>query len=628
MKQADKRPVSLKETLSSTRRSLSLWHTMIPGLLACKLLQIALSALTPYVAAFFSARLLNELAGGRDPLLLRQWALLALGTALGMALLSALVKRWKGVLAGNGSVLEWFALERLYAEKKQSLDFCDADGSRVQDLLAQIQQTQNWASWGLLHTLFDVDFLARAFFRIAGAAALSVSLFSLPVPAGSPMAFLNHPLCLAGLLALLLLCALGGSLLDNRAGNRMAQTAASARMGNRMFGYYGCFGHDPKRAGDARLYSQEEICRHYFLNNTTFCSKGPLAKIAWREMGPLRAAGSALFQACTGLAYLFVCLKCLGGAFPVGSVTQYVAAVTGLAQGLGDLITGVGALRTNAFFLRDTFAFLDIPNAMYQGSLTLEKRSDRQYDIEFRDVSFRYPGSEQWALRHVSLKFRVGRRLAVVGKNGSGKTTFIKLLCRLYDPTEGEILLNGINIRKYSYAEYFSLFSVVFQDFKLLSLPLGQNVAASRDYARPRAEDCLAKAGFGARLAALPQGLDTPLGKDFEENGVELSGGEAQKTAIARALYKNAPFIILDEPTAALDPLAEAEIYSKFSELVDDRTAIYISHRLSSCRFCDEIAVFDGGHLAQMGSHEALLSQPRGLYAQLWNAQAQYYTEA
>ena len=131
-----------------------------------------------------------------------------------------------------------------------------------------------------------------------------------------------------------------------------------------------------------------------------------------------------------------------------------------------------------------------------------------------------------------------------------------------------------------------------------------------------------------ARLAALDKGLDTPLGRDFEENGVELSGGEAQKTAIARALYKNAPFIILDEPTAALDPLAEAEIYGKFNELVDDRTAIYISHRLSSCRFCDEIAVFDGGHLAQMGSHEALLSQPRGLYAQLWNAQAQYYTEA
>ena len=628
MKQTDKRFVSLKETLACTRRALSLWHTMIPGLLACKLLQIALSALTPYVAAFFSARLLNELAGGRDPLLLRRWALLALSAALGMALLSALAKRWKGALAGDGGLLEWFALERLYAKKKQSMDFCDADGSRAQELLAQIKQNQNWASWGLMHTLHDADFLARAFFRIAGATALSVSLFALPVPAGSPLAFLNHPLCLAGLLALLLLCALGGSLLDNRAGSSMAQAAGSARMGNRIFGYYGCFGNDPKRAADARLYSQEDICQHYFLNDSTFFSKGLLAKNAWRRQGPLRAGGSALSQACTGLAYLFVCLKGLGGAFPVGSVTQYVAAVTGLAQGMGDLIYGLGALRTNAFFLRDTFAFLDIPNAMYQGSLTLEKRSDRQYDIEFRDVSFRYPGSEQWALRHVNLKFQIGRRLAVVGRNGSGKTTFIKLLCRLYDPTEGEILLNGINIRKYNYAEYLSIFSVVFQDFKLLSLPLGQNVAASMDYDRARAEECLNKAGFGARLAALDKGLDTPLGRDFEENGVELSGGEAQKTAIARALYKNAPFIILDEPTAALDPLAEAEIYSKFSELVDDRTAIYISHRLSSCRFCDEIAVFDGGHLAQMGGHEALLAQPQGLYAQLWNAQAQYYTEA
>ncbi len=163
-----------------------------------------------------------------------------------------------------------------------------------------------------------------------------------------------------------------------------------------------------------------------------------------------------------------------------------------------------------------------------------------------------------------SIKFNIGERLAVVGKNGSGKTTFIKLLCRLYDPVEGEIFLNGIDIKKYDYKEYLSLFSVVFQDFKIPAFPLGQNVAASMEYNKEKAEDALRRAGLSTLLEKLPYGLDTPVYTDFDKNGVDISGGEAQKVAIARALYHDTPFVILDEPTAALDPLAEYEIYSKF----------------------------------------------------------------
>ena len=267
-----------------------------------------------------------------------------------------------------------------------------------------------------------------------------------------------------------------------------------------------------------------------------------------------------------------------------------------------------------------------VPNSTYQGSLTTEKRSDRKYEIEFKAVYFRYPGTSTWALRHVSMKFDVGGRLAVVGENGSGKTTFIKLLCRLYDPDEGEIRLNGIDIRKYRYDNYLALFSVVFQDFQLLAQPLGANVAAAEDYDRERAARCLEKAGFGARLAELLNGLDTCLYRDFEEDGVEISGGKAQKIALARVLYQDAPFIVLDEPTAALDPEAEAEVYTKFNDIVEDKTAIYISHRLSSCRFCDEIAVFDHGQVVQQGNHDALV-EAEGKYQALWEAQAQYYAK-
>ena len=217
--------------------------------------------------------------------------------------------------------------------------------------------------------------------------------------------------------------------------------------------------------------------------------------------------------------------------------------------------------------------------------------------------------------------------IAVDGPCGSGKTTFIKLLCRLYDPTEGQILLNGIDIRKYDYRDYMNIFSVVFQDFQLIAQPLGNNVAGAMDYDRERTEKALVDAGFGERLSEMPKGLDTYLYKDLDKEGVEVSGGEAQKIAIARALYKDAPFIILDEPTAALDPLAEAEIYSKFDQIAGDRTAVYISHRLSSCKFCDEIAVFDHGQVVQQGGYEELLSNESGKYHELWHAQAQYYAQ-
>ena len=197
---------------------------------------------------------------------------------------------------------------------------------------------------------------------------------------------------------------------------------------------------------------------------------------------------------------------------------------------------------------------------------------------------------------------------------------------RLYDPTEGEIVMNDFNIRKYDYRQYLDIFSVVFQDFNLLAVPLGSNVASASVWDSVKAEMLLEKVGFGERYAKMPKGLDTPLYKNFDQDGVNISGGEAQKIALARALYRDTPFIILDEPTAALDPIAEAEIYAKFNEIVGDKTAVYISHRLSSCRFCDRIAVFDQGRIVQMGTHDELLEDETGKYHELWYAQARHYT--
>ena len=327
------------------------------------------------------------------------------------------------------------------------------------------------------------------------------------------------------------------------------------------------------------------------------------------------------------LRCIFACAA-VAGRISVGSVMQCRDSVDNMMQACQGVAYTLSSMYCNSKYLERYFSFLDRKGEMRKGCIPVEKRMDGEYRIEFEHVSFCYPGSDSYALRDINLKFKIGEKLAVVGMNGSGKTTFIKLLCRLYDPTEGRILMNGIDIRRYQYEEYLRLFSVVFQDFKLFSFTLGENVAVAEAYEEKEVEQALEKAGLAQFLERQPKGLSTVLYRDFDKDGLEISGGEAQKIALARAVCKGAPFVLLDEPTAALDPMAEYEIYKRFNDLVADRTTVYISHRMSSCRFCGDIAVFHEGRLIQRGSHEELIEQKDGKYYELWNAQAQYYTEA
>lgn len=332
-----------------------------------------------------------------------------------------------------------------------------------------------------------------------------------------------------------------------------------------------------------------------------------------------------LSQAFMQLAsYAYVGLKAVFGLISAGKCLMYVSSYTKLVESITGISDNFVKIRMESQYLSFFYDYMEIKNKRYEGTIPTEKRDDNIFEIEFRDVSFKYANSETWALRHVNQKITLGTKNAVVGKNGAGKTTFIKLLCRLYEPSEGQILLNGVDIRYYDYEEYAKLFAIVFQDFNLFSFALGENVSGSVDYDKGRATKCLEEAGFRERLAKMEKGLDTPLYQYSDENGVEISGGEAQKIAIARSLYKDAPFVIMDEPTSALDPVAEYEIYQNFDKMVEGKTSIYISHRMSSCRFCDNIIVFDEGKIIEQGSHDKLMDAG-GLYSELWNAQAQYY---
>lgn len=326
----------------------------------------------------------------------------------------------------------------------------------------------------------------------------------------------------------------------------------------------------------------------------------------------------------SGMIYLLLGIMALKRVISVGSICLYAGCITNFLWHFQKWNQQVSLLKMNTKYVKQYLDFMDIKNKKYEGTLPVEKRDDDKFMIEFENVSFHYPGSEKNVLENFSIRFNIGERLAVVGRNGSGKTTFIKLLCRLYDPTEGRILLNGIDIKKYDYKEYLSLFSVVFQDFQIPAFTLGQAVAASQEYDEEHVNDAVKKAGLSSLAARMPYGNETYLTKEFDKTGVNISGGEAQKLAIARALYHDTPFVILDEPTAALDPIAEYEVYAKFDELIGTKTAVYISHRLSSCQFCNDILVIYDGKAVQRGSHEKLIDE-EGLYAKLWKTQAKYY---
>ena len=371
---------------------------------------------------------------------------------------------------------------------------------------------------------------------------------------------------------------------------------------------------------DLQLYDLEDVTLHYlqamYKSFYEYCEYGIIN-------GRLTGLLAVLMNIFAAAAYIFVGFRAIQGSIAIGDVLLYAGAIQMLAGRAKDIVTAYNAIAFRIDFVDQFYEFIHAPAMHYEGTLPIEKRSDNDYALEFKDVSFCYPGTDTKVLDHINLKFRVGEKLALVGRNGAGKTTIVKLLCRFYEPTEGKILLNGIDIQKYDYAEYTSIFAPVFQDFEMFSLPVEDNVACTDHPDSVQLEEALKTVGMKERVDAMPEGIHTLLYHDNGE-GTDISGGEAQKLAIARAWYKDAPFIILDEPTAALDPLAEAEIYENFNELIAGKTAIYISHRMSSCKFCNRIVVLADGKIVEEGTHQKLLAE-NGQYASLFNAQAEYY---
>ncbi len=611
-----------KESLNI--RGFKLIYKLCPKFIISQVVKNIFLGIEPFIPVYFSALIIGELSSNRNINKIWFYVLITLIVTFTVNLISSLLTRvnnyYKNVLSDKSGGIK--------TEKINSMDFADVDKQETHALLSRIRQIENQGGYGLYKIQVVFEWLILDIIKIITAVGLSVSLFLNPVPKTSQLYFLNSPLFSFAILLLMFIVCIVCAKMQGKIGEFFMKANEGNYLVNRIFGYiFDISYNNNNEAFDIRTYDMKDKVGFSVSNaGNAFGGKNSyLAKSLKGKLGGIFAFNSGCPTAFIGVIYIYVCLKCYAGAFDIGLATRYISSVTILFSAFNDLLSRLSDIKANEEYMKPIFEFLDIPNKMYMGSITTEKRNDCKYELEFRDVSFKYPGSDIYALKNLSFKFNIGEKLAIVGQNGSGKTTFIKLLCRLYDPTEGEILLNKINIQKYNYDDYMNIFSVVFQDFKLLPMTLGENVAASDDYDSEKVIKCLTDAGFKDRLNELPNGLDTYLYKTFDKDGVSISGGEAQKIAIARALYRSSPFVILDEPTAALDPIAESEIYSKFDSLVHDKTAVYISHRLSSCRFCEKIAVFDKGKVVQCGSHDELLADENGKYYELWNAQAKYY---
>lgn len=426
-------------------------------------------------------------------------------------------------------------------------------------------------------------------------------------------------LVLTGLEALKLVSVALESKLIGKTKNPIART-------DRHLNYVNRISRDFASAKDISLYRLREYLMHmsqYFIGERKFWTQKMYFYYFCTDM--ISLVLSVLIE--IGI-FVYIIRSMLRGNISVTELVLFVFTVTEFSayvSNVGSVIVGCIQINVGVGDMRE---FLDIKN-ISENSGGKPLPTDFPYEIELQNVSYTYPESEKPTLKNINLKLKKGENLALVGVNGAGKTTLVKIICGLYRPTEGRVLVNGTDISEFNRDDYYKAISAVFQDPRFLPCTVLENVSMLPESESDREKffDCIKKAGLYDKILSLAEKESTPLVKTVNENAVELSGGEAQKLLLARAIYKDAPILVLDEPTASLDPIAEQEIYSRFNDMVKDKTAVYISHRLSSCRFCDRILVFDDGRLIQDGSHEKLLEEADGKYTELWNAQAQYYSK-
>ncbi len=580
-----------------------------------------INAVIPYLELILSAYVLDALTEGRS---FKEIFLTAC-----LFIVAIFILRCIAGMVWNRMEVRAYRLNQIYdfltMQKVMNMDYATVQSPKTEQLKQRIERDNNWGA-GLYNAIWSVNSLLFGMFSLFFAIIVGAPVLYYIAVSGKPVIYiLFFGVIILGILGKKLGTKYSKRVMQFMYRNDLDSDEDRKRMCSMTWSYAYSDGFSYKNGKEVRLCGGCGLLKSWTIEREEMKERIKQQK----ETAGNEIKGTFLDNIGIGSqeagAYVIVGLLALFGSLSVGSIVKLAGCLRGIFARFDGITINIKQLVMTARRQASTLEFLELYDGMYKGKLPVEKRNDKQYRIEFKNVSFKYPGTDFYALRNFSLTLKVGEKLAIVGMNGSGKTTMIKLLCRLYDPDEGEILLNGVDIKKFKHDEYSRLFSVIFQDFKLFSFKLAETVAITREYDKNKVEACLLDLGMGEMLKKLPNGIESYLYKDYDDDGIEISGGEAQKIAIARAVYKDSAFILMDEPTAALDPIAEYEVYSDMDKIVGDKTAIYISHRLSACRLCQKIAVFHEGHLVQLGSHDELVRDVNGKYYELWNAQAQYY---
>ena len=596
-------------------RGYKLLFKVCPKFMKWQIISSIVNTLIPFFPIYMSAMIINELSYLKRP---ERLLTLVLITVVGFLALS-IIRKIVNVQYSLHNNYAYHSLSYHMLDYQNRMKYTYLEDPDVEKLKVQIYNYQNATGAGINKLMYATSVLVASIVNIITSFSLTLSLFITTSKESYTgiLNFINKPYSFIVVLVMMILTISVSMILSLNCQKKINNLYQQIEKGNTMLmNVMSTYGYSSYVNGMNEVISDIEVS---VFERDSFIKEADKISIKY---GFLLKIFEVLL---TSVIMLYIAGKICTKSIMIGDYMLYVSTITKLITGVSTLINLIGGLVYNNQFLKLLFDYYDLPDDRYLGTLPIEKRSDNEYEIEFKNVSFKYPKTDFWALKNVSLKFKIGERLAIVGMNGSGKTILIKLLSRLYEPTEGVITLNGIDIKKYDYDEYQSIFSVVFQDFHIFAFSISDNVSCSLNGDKEKVVECLEQAGFGEKLKELPNGIETIITKLYDNDGIELSMGEKQKLAIARALYKDAPFVVLDEPTASLDPISEQEVYNKFNEMVKDKTAIYISHRLSSCRFCDKIAVLHEGNLVQVGNHDELVKDENSKYFELWNAQAQYY---
>lgn len=622
---------TLRQDMGIVRRGIREFGRILPGQMGHVMVRSILIAGIPFLETAVTAVLLNGLTVSPDRGRLFLYAILGAGLILALSLW----RNYEDCRIDAGYRRLFASHEIGLTGKAYALPYELLERDSTRRLRDEVSGAIGLSGAGMASLYWDMDVVWTNLFTAGMGAVILVTSLAGMLPADRA----GGSFGLAGLAAL---AGFSSFVACRMTGKRFDVTFELFLKGAR-YARYGDYYHmnylpDEDAAMDARIYSQERM----ILDQCQTKCYERLAEGKEREYSAASRydgvkLGCSIVCGCA--VYLAVGRGAMEGAVGCGSVILLYSAVTRLIEAAARMAEILTDLRNNNEHLLRYFRYMDLPEARESGGVRGMSEGQKSFvagkpdggggsgcDIVFQNVSFRYPDSDAYALKDVNLRLCAGEKTVIVGENGSGKTTLVKLLCRLYRPASGSILLNGRDIWDYDYGEYMGYLAAVFQDFSLFAFSLAENVAGSREYEGERVLAALEKVGLSGLVAGYPKGISQPLFHDFDEEGVDISGGEAQKLAIARAVYKDAGIMVLDEPTAALDPYAEHEIYENFGKLAEGKTVLFVSHRMSSCRMCDRIVVMEAGEAVQTGTHEELLADGDGKYSQLWNAQAKYYT--